>query len=94
MKQIIKNKIYNTTTAKCITEDGVLSVNKCTTCKELYITKKGNFFIYYITMWQGEKNSITPISIEEAFKFYTENVSSFDEDVVKKYFSNIKIEEA
>ena len=36
----------------------------------LYRTKKGNFFAIHLTQWQGENDSIEPLSEQEAKELY------------------------
>jgi len=33
-------------------------------------TKKGNFFMVYGTFWQGERDHLEPVSVEEAIREY------------------------
>jgi len=92
MKRIINRKLYDTDTATEICCDGVLNRNGCTRCSELYKTIKGNFFLWHKTMWQGEEDSIEPVSENYAADFYEKctDVNFPFEEV----FPGIKIEEA
>jgi hypothetical protein len=69
MKKVINGKVYNTDTAKAIADDEFrdgsnrMNRGRCTT---LYKTKKGNYFAEHETCWQGESDSIKPLSKDEA----------------------------
>lgn len=69
MKQIIGRKVYNTETATHIADnqfaDGTNRLN-VGRASSLYKTQKGSFFIFHKTIWQGEHDSIKPVSVEEA----------------------------
>jgi hypothetical protein len=68
-KKIIAGKMYNTATAEAIADnefsDGTNRLNhgRATT---LYKSKKGNFFAEHETCWQGEHDTIEPLSIDQA----------------------------
>jgi len=95
MKRVINKKSYDTDTAQVIaTNDFSDGTNKynCGRTATLYRTKKGNYFSYHETCWQGEHDSITPLSIDEAIeqweKMYDQRVE------FKEAFPDEKIEEA
>ena len=73
MKKIIGGKIYDTATASAIADnefgDGTnrLTHGRATT---LYRTSKGNFFAEHETCWQGEHDSIEPLTIDEAKELF------------------------
>ena len=75
MKKIIGGKLYDTETATSIASnefaDGSnrLQRGRGTT---LYKTAKGNFFALYETCWQGEHDTIQPLSSAEASALYEE----------------------
>lgn len=75
MKKVIGGKQYDTDTAESIADnefsDGSnrMTGGRCTT---LYKTKKGNFFVHHETQWQGEHDSIEPLTKEEAIALYEE----------------------
>ena len=52
------NNIFRNTQNQYISVIGMVN--------EIRQTKKGNYFIFYETRWQGEKDNIHPISKEEA----------------------------
>ena len=73
MKAVINGKLYNTDTAEAIADnefgDGSnrMNVGRCTT---LYKTKKGNYFEHNETCWQGEHDTIIPLTLAEAKELY------------------------
>lgn len=73
MKQIIGGKVYDTKTAEKIADnhfsDGSnrLSHGRGTS---LYKTKKGNFFAFHETCWQGERDNIEPLAVGEAANLF------------------------
>jgi len=76
MKQIINGKQYNTETAILVASNNYWDGHNWERGGRntfLYKTKKGNFFLYYATLWQGERDYIEPISTNEA-KYYYENL--------------------
>lgn len=75
IEAIINKKRYNTVTATEVASNKYWDGHnwdrqgRSTT---LFKTKKGNFFTYNETRWQGEQNSIRPLSKEEAMDIYEE----------------------
>jgi len=73
MKKVIEGKIYNTETAEAIADnefsDGTnrMSHGRCLT---LYKTKKGAFFVEHETCWEGERDTIEPVTMEQAKDYY------------------------
>jgi hypothetical protein len=65
MKKVIDGKVYNTETGTEISRQK--STGREST---LYRTPKGAFFRYVHTIWEGEHNSITPLSTKEAKELY------------------------
>lgn len=95
MKRVINKKVYDTETAKRIAtndfSDGTNEYNRGRTA-DLYRTKKGNYFIVHLTCWQGEHDSLRPLSQNEAVEEY-ENM--FDQrEEFEDAFPDVKIEEA
>ena len=68
MKQIINGLVYNTKTAQLIADDKFWdghNYDRQGRSNSLYKTQKGNFFILHETRWQGERNTITPVTQSE-----------------------------
>ena len=75
MKQIIDGKLYDTDTAELIADNEFSDGNNRMShgrATYLYKTKKGNFFSYHVTCWQGEHPYINVLSIDEAKRVYEE----------------------
>ena len=59
----------------------------------LYRTKKGNWFTVTLTQWQGEQDTLTPLTEGEAIDLYETTLSVHEIDY-KTAFPNVTIEEA
>lgn len=73
MKQIIDGKLYNTETADKVASDHYWdghNWDRHGRSTFLYKTRKGTFFLLHETRWQGERDRIEAISIDEAKKQY------------------------
>lgn len=73
MKQIINGKLYDTETADIVASDHYWdgsNWDRKGRNEFLYKTKKGQYFIYRTTRWQGERDSITLVTKEEAMAAY------------------------
>ena len=73
MKKIINGKVYNTETAIEIASDEYWDgSNRSRHGRNTYLykTNKGNFFIFNKTNWQGELDSIEPISKEQSMDLF------------------------
>jgi len=58
----------------------------------LFRTKRGSYFLQHLTQWQGERDRIEPVSLEDAAKAWeelTEHRMSFE-----MAFPLLKVEEA
>jgi len=75
MKRIISGKKYDTEKAEEMASnhfsDGSNRMN-CGRGTTLYKTKKGNFFALHETCWQGEHDTIEPLTIAEAKEYFEE----------------------
>ena len=73
MKQIINGVRYDTEKAELVADDKYWdghNWDRKGRNKSLYKTKKGNFFIFNESRWQGEFNEIESISKDEAKSYY------------------------
>ena len=73
MKKVIEGKVYNTDTAIELASDHYWdghNMERGGRNTYLYKTKKGNFFLYHTTRWQGEFNYIEPISKDYAKEMF------------------------
>ncbi len=75
MKKIINGKLYDTETSEAIADnefrDGSNRMN-CGRRTTLYKTKKGCFFAFHETCWQGEHYTIEPLDILQAKRCFEE----------------------
>ena len=73
MKQIIDRKEYDTEKADLVASnrfwDGS-NFERSGRNTYLYKTAKGNFFAHHTTQWQGERDTIEALTIEEAKDLY------------------------
>ena len=75
MRRVVNGMAYDTKRAILIAHDAYWDGNSFSRKGRntyLYKTTKGNYFIYRTTAWQGEINTIEPISKEDAKKWYEE----------------------
>lgn len=75
MKQIIGGKEYNTETATLLASDRYWdgsNFERNGRNTYLYKTAKGNFFAHHTTQWQGERNTLEALTIDEAKALYEE----------------------
>lgn len=73
MKQIVNGLLYNTETATLVASDRYWdgsNYDRRGRNQYLYKTVKGNYFLYITTMWAGERNSIVPVTKDEAMGYY------------------------
>lgn len=73
MQQIVNGLRYDTDKAEKIASDDYWDgSNHDRNGRNIYLhkTAKGNFFIHKTTRWQGERDSIEPVTVEEAKGYY------------------------
>ena len=73
MKQVDDGKLYDTEKADLVASDRYWdgsNFERSGRNTYLYKTAKGNFFLHHTTQWQGERESIEPVSIEEAKEYF------------------------
>ena len=73
MKAVIDGKLYNTETADTIASDCFWDGHNFERKgRNTYLmkTKKGNYFVVHLKMWQGERDNIEAISKGEAKALY------------------------
>lgn len=85
--QIVNRKRYST-------NDSTKVASSSTTGRTVYLfrTQKGNWFFAHITIWQDERDKITPTNVDDALAFF--------EDAQDQYlgyseaFPHVEIEDA
>lgn len=82
MKQIINRKVYDTKTATLIASDRYWdgsNFERGGRNTYLYKTAKGNFFAHHTTQWQGERDTIEALTVDQAKDLF-EELPEHDED--------------
>lgn len=93
--EIIGGKRYNTETSDLIASDAFWDGHNWERRGRntfLYRTKKGNYFKVIRTRWQGERDALTPLSLDEALALWErlpEHEMSFEE-----VFPGVTVEDA
>jgi hypothetical protein len=59
----------------------------------LYKTPKGAFFTVNLTQWQGERDTLQPVTLEEAIELYEGNLTEHYLTYAEA-FPGVKVEEA
>ena len=59
----------------------------------LYRTPKGAFFTVNLTQWQGEQDTLNPITLDEAIELYEGQLSEHYVSYAEA-FPNVKVDEA
>ena len=73
MRQIVNGKLYDTEKAQLVAHDRYWdgsNWDRHGRNSYLYKTRKGNFFVYHQTFWQGERDRIQPVTESEARLWY------------------------
>lgn len=59
----------------------------------LYRTPKGRYFTVTLTQWQGESDSLTPVTLDEAIGLYERQLTEHEE-YYKDAFPGVEVEDA
>lgn len=73
MNAIIDRKMYNTETATKLADDHYWdgsNFERRGRNQYLYRSPKGAYFTVTTTQWQGERDTLTPISLDDAIELY------------------------
>ena len=96
MNQIVNNLRYDTQKSDLIAEDEFRDGNNRQyhgRNKYLYRTKNGNYFLVTETVWQGERDSLEPVSEKQAAELYETILVNHNEDY-EDAFPNIEVKDA
>jgi len=80
MRRVIDGKMYDTEKAQLVASDRYWDGSNWDRKGRntyLYKTAKGNFFLYHTTGWQGERDHIEPVTLEEA-KWHYEQLPEYE----------------
>ena len=96
MTRIVEQKKYSTKTATLIASDEYWDGHNWERSGRntfLYRTPNGAYFTVHLTMWQGERDSLEPVTQEEAISLYE---TSLTEHEVKysEAFPGVNVEDA
>lgn len=90
MKRVVEGKLYNTETADVIADDAYWDGHNFERQgRNTYLlkTKKGNYCVVHLSMWETERNTLEPLTKEEAKERYEslpeqvmEYAKAFDEE--------------
>lgn len=96
MKKVINRKVYDTSKAQKISCDNQfdLGLDGCSSCTDLYVTEKGNYFLHHRTTLDGQYDSLVAISMESAESFFEKTSHIYSTMSFEDAFPTIKIEEA
>jgi len=95
-ERIIERKRYSVETAELIADDCYWdgrNFERHGRQTWLYRTPKGAFFLVTRTQWQGEEDSLTPISEDEAIELFEGRLSEHHVDY-QLAFPDVIVEEA
>jgi hypothetical protein len=73
VKQVIGGKVYDTEKAELVASNRYWDGSNWERHGRntfLYKTAKGNFFLHHTTLWQGERETIEPVNVEEAKEYF------------------------
>ena len=94
--RIIDRKRYSTETATLVAHDAYFdgqNIERHGRNTFLYKTQRGAFFTVTLTQWQGERDSLTPITEDEAIRLY-ETTLSVHEIAYTEAFPGVRVEDA
>lgn len=96
MTRIIASKRYSTATAQLLASDCFWdghNFERNGRNTYLYRTPNGAYFTVTVTMWQGERDALTPIDPEEAIALYEGRLSEHEVSY-SKAFPNVTVTDA
>jgi hypothetical protein len=74
MQQIVNGKLYDTEKATLVAASGWNYGHQI----RLYRTEDGEYFALYLSQWEGDRDVIEPLPIDEAKAFYARLSSQMD----------------
>lgn len=81
MHRIVNGKRYSTKTATLIADDEYWDGHNFERHGRntfLYRTPKGEYFTVSLSQWQGERDTLEPVSQQEAIRLYEEDLSEHE----------------
>lgn len=96
MERIIGRKKYSVSTATLIASDEYWDGSNFERHGRntfLYRTPNGSYFTVTLTQWQGERDSLTPVTQEEAIELYENSLTEHTGDYADA-FPDVTVEDA
>jgi hypothetical protein len=96
MRRVIGGKVYDTKTATIIADDAFWDGHNFERHGRntfLFKTKNGGYFAQHLTQWEGERDTLEPLTQDEAVTLY-EELDDKDAVPFEEAFPGMKIEEA
>ena len=96
MTRVIERKKYSVATATLIASDEYWDGSNWERSGRncfLYHTPNGNYFTVNLTQWQGERNTLTPVSKDEAIDLY-EGTLTEHHVTYAKAFPGVEVKDA
>jgi hypothetical protein len=96
MNRIVDRKRYNTETATLLASDEYWdgsNFERSGRNEFLYRTPKGAYFTVNLTMWQGERDTLTPITQEEAIELFEGSLTEHNV-TYREAFPGVEVAEA
>ena len=96
MTRIVDRKKYSTKTATLLAADDYWDGHNFERHGRntfLYRTPKGAYFTATVTMWQGEQDSLEPVTLDEAISLYEGSLTEHYESYTDA-FPTVDVEEA
>jgi hypothetical protein len=95
-ERIIERKRYSVETATLIAHDAYWdghNFERQGRNEFLYRTPKGNYFVVTLTQWQGEGDTLIPVSQDEAIELYEGSLPEHEVSY-SEAFPGVEVEEA
>ncbi|HHY39477.1 MAG TPA: hypothetical protein GX507_11235 [Clostridia bacterium] len=95
MNAVIGGKRYKTETATLLASDAYWDGHNWERHGRntfLFKTPRGNYFVQHQTCWQGERDTLEPLSQEEAIRLYEDLPEK--EVPFEEAFPNVRVEDA
>lgn len=96
LMKIVDRKRYDTATATLIAHDAYWDGHNFERHGRntfLYMTPKGNYFTVHLTQWQGERDTLNPVTQDEAIELYESSLTEHEVDYATA-FPDVQVENA
>ena len=96
LMKIVDRKRYDTATATLIAHDAYWDGHNFERHGRntfLYMTPKGSYFTVHLTQWQGERDTLNPVTQDEAIELYESSLIEHEVDYATA-FPGVQVENA